>query len=147
MAAFELADLGVGAFPVGFFGLDACGCVDKDGAVKHRGHQSSRGHYCGDSGGVRCRNSSGLRSSACSGKQKRALQRGETGAINAKGASAPKKVAKVHKKLQKTRHIPLQTGVICSLRTDYGIGSQEIGGLKPGAGAALVNAVEDGIGT
>ena len=56
-------------------------------------------------------------------------------------------LAKVHEKLQKTRQIPLQTGVTCSPRTDYGIGSQEIGGLKPGAGAALVNVAVDGIGT
>jgi hypothetical protein len=93
MAAFELAYVCIGLFPVGFFGFNACGRIDEDGAVKHRGHKSSRGHYRGNSGGVRRGWRSSLRSSARMGERKRAQECDEK--------SVASSLAKVHEKLQK----------------------------------------------
>ena len=91
MAAFELANLGIGLLPIGFLGLNTFGRIDKDRPVKHGWDRGSRinhllsGLHRSRGIGPQWGRYSGLGQGGCAGNCKEPKQPSPKGVTNLQG--------------------------------------------------------------
>ena len=142
MATRELAHFGIGFFPIGLLGFDPRGRVGKHGPVEHGRHRSRR---------VDKLPRAWRRSSWFGTPDLRGSSLGhDNGGGSCDQPTQPGTQGKtiLHDKFSKKKRKHLRKGLAASmLQTYFGLWSQEMGGLKPRAGSALVKAIPIAAGT